>query len=258
MPPADPSPDLDESINVTEAHDRVVRDAAAAAREKNLNDNGREPTALWLIVVCGVVAMIAGAVLGDAGRFFAYTTTFQPGYVRTVPDGVDASGPEPRPALAAFSARGARIYSAKCQGCHGPDGRGGSAYPTLAGSEWVIGDTQTLAMIILNGMQGPVSTGQTYGVMPAQAAGMTNEDLAGVMTYVRNSFGNETGDVTTLEMAAAAFEVSNNRDAPGTPVDADEIRAAHATMLPGVPLDPDVLVNPVNLEPVESETESES
>ena len=254
MPPADPSPDLDESINVTEAHDRVVRDAAAAAREKRIADNGREPTSLWLIVVCGIVAMIAGAVLGDAGRFFAYTTTFRPDYVRAVPEGLDASGPDPRPALAAFSARGARIYSAKCQGCHGSDGRGGSGYPTLAGSEWVIGDTQTLAMIILNGMQGPVSTGQTYGVMPAQSSGMSNEDLAGVMTYVRNSFGNETGDVVTLDMAAAAFEVSDNRDNPGAPVEADEIRAAHATMLPGDPLDPEILVNPVNLEPVETDS----
>ena len=254
MPPAEPSPDLDESINVTEAHDRVVREAAAAAREKPLAETGREPTALWLIVVCGIVAMIAGAVLGDAGRFYAYTTKFQPGYVRAVPDGVGVIGPEPRAALATFSARGARIYSAKCQGCHGPDGRGGANFPTLAGSDWVIGDTQTLAMIILNGMEGPISTGQTYGVMPAQAAGMSNEDLAGVMTYIRNSFGNETGDIVTIEMAAAAFEVSSNRADPGSLVNAEEIRASHATMLPGDPLDPEVLVSPVNLEPVDTDS----
>ncbi len=251
MPPADPSPDLDESINVTQAHDRVVREAAAAAREKRIADNGREPTALWLIVVCGIVAMIAGAVLGDAGRFFAYATTFRPDYVRAVPEGADATGPEPRAALAAFAARGSRIYSAQCQGCHGSDGRGGSGYPTLSGSEWVIGDTQTLAMIIINGMEGPISTGETYGVMPGQATSMSPQDLAGVMTYVRNSFGNETGDVTTIEMAANAFEISDNRDSPGAPVNAEEIRAAHAAMLPGDPLDPEILVDPISLEPVE-------
>lgn len=255
MPPSDPTPDLDESINVTEAHDRIVREASAAEREKRIADNGREPTSLWIIVVCGVVAMIAGAVLGDGGKLFAYGSTFRPDYVRLAPDGLDTSGPAPRAALAAFSARGARIYSAKCQGCHGPDGRGdGANYPTLAGSDWVIGETQKLAMIILNGMQGPISTGRTYGVMPAQAAGMTNEDLAGVMTYVRNNFGNATADVVTLDMAKAAYEVSNARSAPGAPVDADEIRAAHATMLPGDPLGPEVLVNPVTLQPVESDS----
>jgi len=255
MPPSDPTPDLDESINVTEAHERITREASAAAREKRIADNGREPTSLWIIVVCGVVAMIAGAVLGDGGKLFAYASTFRPDYVRTAPDGLDTSGPAPRDALAAFSARGARIYSAKCQGCHGPDGRGdGANYPTLAGSDWVTGETQKLAMIILNGMQGPISTGQTYGVMPAQAAGMSNEDLAGVMTYVRNNFGNTTADVVTLDMAQAAFDVSNARSAPGAPVDADEIRADHATMLPGDPLDPEVLVNPVSLQPVESDS----
>lgn len=255
MPLSDPTPDLDESINVTKAHDRIVREASAAAREKRIADNGREPTALWIIVVCGVVAMIAGAVLGDAGKLFAYSTTFRPDYIREAADGMDDSGPAPRAALAAFSARGARIYSAKCQGCHGPDGRGdGANYPSLAGSEWVTGETQKLAMIILNGMQGPISNGKTYGVMPAQAAGMTNEDLAGVMTYVRNNFGNETADVVTIDMAKTAFEVSKGRSAPGAPVDAEEIRAAHATMLPGDPLDPEVLVDPVSLQPVESDS----
>lgn len=254
MPPSDPTPDLDENINVTQAHERIVRESAAAAREKRIADNGREPTSLWLIVVCGLVAMVAGAVLGDAGKLFSYASTFRPGYVRGVAEGADDSGPAPRPALAAFSSRGARIYSAKCQSCHGPDGRGGANYPTLVGSEWVTGDTRTLAMVILNGLQGPSSTGKDYGVMPAQGGGMSNEDLAGIMTYIRNNLGNETGDVITTEMAATAFEVSGNRSAPGSAITADEIKAAHASMLPGEPLDPEVLVNPVDLKPVESDS----
>jgi mono/diheme cytochrome c family protein len=254
MPPSDPTPDLDESINVTEAHDRIVREAAAAVREKRIADNGREPTSLWIIVACGVVAMIAGAVLGDAGKLFTYASTFQPGYVRAMPDGLEASGPEPRAALAAFSARGSRIFNSKCQSCHGSDGRGGPSYPSLVGSEWVTGNTQTLAMIILNGLQGPSSSGKDYGAMAAQGAGMTTEDLAGVMTYVRNNLGNETGDIVTIEMANAAFEASKNRTTPNVPVTADEIRAAHATMLPGESIDPETLVNPVDLKPVDPGT----
>jgi mono/diheme cytochrome c family protein len=253
MPPSDPTPDLDESINVTEAHDRVVREAAAAVREKRIAENGREPVSLWLIVVCGLAAMVAGAVLGDAGKLFSYASTFRPGYVRAVPEGAGDSGPAPKAALAAFSSRGARIYAAKCQACHGPDGRGGANYPSLVGSEWVTGNTQTLAMVILNGLAGPTSSGKDYGqVMPGQGGGMTNEDLAGIMTYIRNNLGNEVGDVVTTEMAAAAFDTSGKRAAPGSSITAEEVKSAHATMLSGEPLDPETLVNPVDLKPVES------
>jgi len=72
------------------------------------------------------------------------------------------------------------------------------------------------------------------------------------MTFLRNNLGNEVGDVVTPDMAAAAFEISGNRPAPGSAITADEIRAAHAVMLPGESLDPAVLVNPVTLEPVDS------
>jgi len=254
MPPSDPTPDLDESINVTEAHDRVVREASAAVREKRIAENGREPTSVWIIVACGVVAMIAGAVLGDAGKLFAYASTFQPGYVRAVPDGAGPSGPAPREAIAAFSARGSRLY-ASCQACHQPDGRGNASFPALVGSEWVTGDTQTLAMIIMNGLKGPTSTGKDYGQsMQAVGAAFSAQELAGLMTFLRNNLGNEVGDVVTVEMAAAAIEISNNRPNPGEPVTAEEIKAAHATMLPGEPLAPDVLVNPVDLKPVESDS----
>ncbi len=244
-------PDLDESINVTQAHGRVVRESAATAREKRLADNGHEPVSLWVIVACGICLLIAGGVLGNAGTLFSYGSTFQEGYVRGKAPGGDDAGPLPKPALTAFSNRGAKIYS-KCNGCHGADGKGdGANYPSLAGSKWVLGDTEKLAMIILNGLQGPTSSGKVYGagVMPAQGAGMGAEDLAGVMTYVRNSFGNSAGDVVTVEMAAEALEISAGRARAGQPVTADEIAAEHMKMLPGEELDPTTPVSPSTLAP---------
>lgn len=249
----DSTPDLDETINVTETHGRVARESAATSREKRLVDNGKEPIPLWVIVACGVCLLIAGGVLGNAGTLFAYNTTFKKDYVRgKAPDAGD-EGPVPKSALVAFSNRGAKVYS-KCIGCHGAGGRGdGANYPSLVGSKWVVEDTQKLAMVILNGLQGPTSSGKVYGagVMPAQGAGMNAEDLAGVMTYVRNSFGNATGDVVTVEMAAKALEISESRANAGQAVDAEEIAAEHDQMLPGEPLDPTVLVNPATLAPVQ-------
>ncbi|MGJ8633617.1 MAG: c-type cytochrome [Luteolibacter sp.] len=245
------TPDLDESIDVTKAHGRVERESAAASREVRIAENGREPVSMWVIVVCGIVLMVGGGVLGNAGSFFSYDTTFKEGYERDKPPGLADEGAAAKPALAAFSNKGAKIYS-KCNGCHGADGKGdGANYPSLAGSKWVVGDTEKFAMIILNGLQGPTSTGKVYGagVMPAQGSGMGAEDLAGVMTYVRNSFGNATGDIVTVEMAQNALDISASRANAGNAVTAEEIETEHMKMLEGEPLDPATMVVPSTLKP---------
>jgi mono/diheme cytochrome c family protein len=247
-------PDLDETINVTQAHGRVASESAAAAREKRLADSGRESVSLWVITACGIVLLIAGGVLGNAGTLFSYDNTFREGYVRGTAPGGAESGPEAKTALVAFSAKGSKIYSAKCNGCHGADGKGdGANYPSLVGSKFVIEENQKLAMVILNGIQGPTSTGKTYGagIMPPQGAGMTPEDLAGVMTYVRNNFGNSTGDVVSVEMAKSALDVSAAREKAGQSVTSEEILAKHKVVLPGEAMSPDVMVNPATLAPVE-------
>ena len=249
----DPSkPDLEESVNVTETHDRVVRGAAAADREKNLKENGAEPISLAVMLLCAVPLLSAGWTLGNAGTLFSYKDTVKDGYVRMIPADDDAAGPPPKEALAAYMAKGQKIYG-KCIGCHGPDGKGdGNAYPSLAASEWVTGETERLAMVILNGLGGPTSTGKVYGVMPAQGAGMSGDDLATLMTYVRNSFGNKTGDVVTKQMGAAALEISNTRPKVGTAVNADELNADHKKNLAGDSLDPKMMLDPITLEPAEA------
>jgi mono/diheme cytochrome c family protein len=251
-PQSNPQPDLDESINVTKAHGRVELETAATLRESRIAENGHEPVALWVIVACGIVLLVAGAVLGRAGNFFSYGDLTRPNYVRDEIPGGAAKGPASKPALAAFSSRGKNIYASKCNGCHGADAKGdGANYPSLVGSKFVIGDTQTFAMVVLNGIQGPTSTGKVYGagVMPAQGAGMTAVELASLMTFVRNNFGNETGDVVSIDMATKAFEISAAREKAGQSVTAQEIAAKHMTMLPGEVLEPATMVNPSNLTP---------
>jgi mono/diheme cytochrome c family protein len=254
MSSPNPQPDLEDSINVTEAHGLVVREAAAAAREKRIAETGTEPITLWVLTACGVVAVIAGGILGSGGKLFAYDSTFRDGYVRTPAPGAAAQGPMPKEALAAYMAKGSKIYSAKCNGCHGSDAKGdGANFPSLVGSEWALGETERFAMIILNGLQGPTSNGKAYGAgMPAQGAGLMPEDLAGVMTYVRNNFGNSTGDVVTAEMAKAAMEISEKRAKAGQPVTGAELAADHLKALPGEPLDPTTMVDPITLQPVDS------
>lgn len=251
MSPPIQKPDLEDSINVAEAHGRVVREAAACAREKRITENGSEPISLWVLAACGLVAVIAGSILGGAGNWFSYATIFRDGYVRTPPPGAADQGPQPKEALAAYMAKGSKIYSAKCNGCHMSDAKGdGANFPSLVGSKWATGETQRFAMIILNGLQGPTSTGKSYGAgMAPQGAGLSPEDLAGVMTYVRNNFGNSVGDVVTAEMAKAAMDVSNARAKAGQQMTAAELDADHVKALPGTPLDPKTMVDPITLAP---------
>ena len=252
MSPNDQKPDLDESINVAEAHGRVVREAAAAAREKRILAAGNEPISVWVLSACGLALVFAGAILGNAGTFLDYDSLYRKNYVRASAPGAEASGPLPKAALDAYMAKGSKIYTAKCNGCHGADAKGdGANFPSLVGSPWVTGQSETFAMIVLNGLQGPASSGKTYGLMPSQAAGLSPEDLAGVLTYVRNNFGNSTGDVISVEMAKSAMEISANRSKAGQPLSAEEIKADHDKALPGDPVDPSMMVDPVTLVPVE-------
>ncbi|OYV07287.1 MAG: hypothetical protein CFE26_01825 [Verrucomicrobiales bacterium VVV1] len=245
-------PDLDDSINVTETHGRIARQVAAAARENKLGENGTQPVSLWLFLALAVVLIIAGGVLGSGGSLFAYGTTFREGYVRKPAPGKKEVGPEPKAALAAYSAKGAKIFTT-CGGCHGPDGRGTANAPSLAGSAWVDGPTERLAMVVLNGLHGPTSTGKDFGGagMPARGGSgpFSPEELAGVLTYVRNNFGNTVGDVVTVDMAKAALETSSKRAKAGQQVDAAELEAEHKKDLPGDKLDPNTLVDPVTLAP---------
>ena len=245
-------PDLNENLNVTTTHDPAVRDTAAVRREKLVNEGGREPISLWVFVSCAAVLLLAGLALGKAGNLFDYNSTVPEGYVFVAPDAGDGDGPPPVPALDLYVRKGQQIYG-KCIGCHGPDGKGSASFPPLAGSEWALGDTEVFAMIVLNGLSGPASDGKQWGNMPAQGIGMSPTDLAAVMTFVRNSFGNSTGDVVTVEMATKAIEISEARANAGQPMSADQLQSVHSQALPGAKIEPDTMLNPVTMEPVDGE-----
>lgn len=150
-----------------------------------------------------------------------------------------AAGPSPE-AMAV-----GKTQYAVCQACHGADGGGAAGIgPPLAGSEWVTGPVENLIRIQLRGLMGPVKVkGTEYNlVMPPQAH-QNDEQIAGVLTYIRNSFGNQASPVTAEQVAALrASEVgkpmltAGELIAPPAPVAAATADGAEASVGDGVSL----------------------
>jgi glucose/arabinose dehydrogenase/mono/diheme cytochrome c family protein len=103
--------------------------------------------------------------------------------------------------LALFS-KGKEVYSKEgyCVTCHQADGNGltASGFPPLSGTEWVTGDQVRLVKVILKGLMGPIEVnGKQYeGMVPMTPfEGLSDDDVAAVATYIRNSFGNTASPV---------------------------------------------------------------
>lgn len=103
-----------------------------------------------------------------------------------------------------------KVQFATCGACHGLNGEGGPIGPPLAGSDWVAGPISNLIRIQLRGLQGPIHVaGKEYN-FPAPMAALsyqTDEQIAAVLTYVRNSFGNKASAVKPDQVKALRSEV---------------------------------------------------
>lgn len=98
---------------------------------------------------------------------------------------------------------GANIYNIYCRACHQKDGKGdGLRFPPLDNSEWVTGDKKRLIGVLLNGLEGTIEVkGKPYNsLMPSQSF-LTDEQIAEVLTYVRQSFGNDASGVSAGEVS---------------------------------------------------------
>ena len=85
-------------------------------------------------------------------------------------------------------ARGETVYQANCAACHGPTGGGiPGAFPAMTGSPIVLGDAAGHVDVVVNGKAGTA--------MSAFKAQLNDVDIAAVITYERNSFGNSVGDM---------------------------------------------------------------
>jgi glucose/arabinose dehydrogenase/mono/diheme cytochrome c family protein len=113
-----------------------------------------------------------------------------------------------------------REYYPTCANCHGASGAGTAGLaPALAGVSWVTGPPEWLARIILQGLSGPLEINgeQWNGIMPPHGhmPELDDETLAGLMIYLRRSWGNKA-DPVSVEQVAEIREASASRSQPWT------------------------------------------
>lgn len=103
---------------------------------------------------------------------------------------------------------GRHLYNETCVACHQANGEGiENAFPPLAKSDYLNADKERAIRIVLHGLSGSITVnGKKFNsVMPAQD--LTDEEIASVLTYVYNRFGNSKKDVTVKDV----FEIRNKK-----------------------------------------------
>jgi nitrite reductase (NO-forming) len=109
--------------------------------------------------------------------------------------------------------RGQQVFSTVCFACHQSNGQGlPNTFPPLAGSDFLMADKDRSIRIVLSGLKGEVTVNgdKFHGEMPKPP--LSDDQVAGVLTFVRNSFGNSGPPVTLADV----LRVKHDLEASGT------------------------------------------
>jgi len=103
-----------------------------------------------------------------------------------------------KPVSQASIKRGQTVFQSTCVVCHQKNGSGVPALnPPLIKTKYVLGEKAQLVQIVLKGLNQPIEVeGQTYNNVMPSFAQLTDAQIADVLTYVRNSFGNKASAIT--------------------------------------------------------------
>ncbi len=112
-----------------------------------------------------------------------------------------------QPGIKPAMERGKKIFGNTCISCHQADGQGVQRMnPTLVKTKWVLGDKKALSRIVLFGLKGGeiiIDGDDFHNPMPGLANLLKDDQIADVLTYVRNSFGNKASAVTAADVKQA-------------------------------------------------------
>ena len=185
---------------------------AAIQREKREPRVGLEPLSFWLIASLRAGAFSLAARISGATREISAATVLDPSAAfrrRRKAAGPGGGSNRPRNFHQPIAAK--RFLRPIVRSAIKPMGSARRpGYPPLAGSEITNGGSRRAAMIVLKGLQGPITVkGQQFGTAVMQPwESLTDQKIADVLTYERQEWGNKGSPVTEEQIAALRKELA--------------------------------------------------
>lgn len=189
-------------------------------KQDRLENEKNEPSEASSLKFINIPIILISVFVGFGISYLALRTkdaAMTPGDSRTVP--TTATGENATTAqanlddLPSLMEKGKQVFTTTCQACHQASGAGiPGAFPPVAESEWVSGPPKRLVAIVLHGLQGEINVkGQKFqGVMPPFKDQLKPEDVAAVVTYIRNSFGNKS-TLVPVKLVNDVIEATKSR-----------------------------------------------
>jgi mono/diheme cytochrome c family protein len=185
----DPAAASDGDIQRT--HDELVHD-------KESPSHGFSPVPIFLVMLISALVVFCAIYMvwrSDDFDMLGYDETRRR-FEWFAADGAAALAPGPQ--------IGQRLFNQNCVACHQQTGQGlPGVFPPLDNTRWVTGSEERLIRLVLHGMVGPIEVrGNQYnGVMPAFGQQMNDEQMAGVLTFIRQAWTNEASAISADEVA---------------------------------------------------------
>lgn len=169
----------------------------AAMREMQEPRDGVAPTPVSYILLCFAAVLWGGWYIGMYGGSWSAD-----GLAERQLAGDAITTPAQNP-----MELGKEVFGV-CMQCHQDHGRGvPENYPPLAGSEFVLGDKRRLAALVLRGLSGDLTVeGKHFNSQMPAWDNRDDEEIAAVLTYIRNSWGNKADPVSKEFVAAVRKE----------------------------------------------------
>lgn len=192
-----------------EIHAQLMREQAEPSEQM-------APVPLIVMLICGLLLFWGGFYMARYSANFK-GDIFNPEWV---PGGAEVAKVEFNP-----MAQGKKLFAKTCQQCHQADGKGlPGVYPPLVGSPWLLNSDVRPIKILLMGLQGPITVeGNKFdGNMPSVGY-WKDRDIAAVLTFVRQNWGNTAGPIAEELVAKVRKELGDRKN----PWSAQELLKEH-------------------------------
>jgi len=204
-----------EKMSSEEIRSSGMKDDKLVDEHVRLNEIKHEPTKGFLQAPL-IFVFVFGCLIFVCSIQLAHTTN---SFQLHPPKEVVELTPEEKEALRLERkvGSGEKIFAARCASCHQANGLGiAGQYPPLAGSEWVTSDPGIITNIIIKGLKGEIVVkGETYGTSAAvnmAAVPINDREIANVVTYVRQAWGNNAEEIFEDEVDAIRADSTVQQD----------------------------------------------